>query len=454
MAAPTPAGIRFRVPNKHPAEAAMKTTTLTLRPKPEPPRGFWSLPRELRDVIYELCLVELPRWEKRHNAFCPAAARDCNVLERPAWKRDYNGELDTCARRLGLGLLRVSRRVHGEAYGLFWSRNTFCWETCRTFTDEVGGRLRPECRERIRHVSIVTDSWEVCPDGTHPAAAAARDQYTAFWRVVKLCDDLRTLEVRPEYMAYHHDHVSALGTPEYCPRLASLRMTHLMALDVRPPRAPNAWYVWIQASKAVDPAALVDMTASREAVRAYRTNFAVHVHHALDTELVGYGGGRFATLGTRIRNEPVRPAFDPRAAGHLDETAGPLAAALRDGTVAALRVYGLPISRATRLRRARQRARVDEARRLAGRRTVGEERARAEVAERRADARASVEKGRAAGMAEQLAQRLERRRNAALREEQDDARSRAEMAWAKASEVRRAQEARAAQRKRSGRNDT
>lgn len=49
---------------------------ITLRPEPAALKGFFRLPWELRQRIYELSLIELPRWEKLHNAECTLIATD------------------------------------------------------------------------------------------------------------------------------------------------------------------------------------------------------------------------------------------------------------------------------------------------------------------------------------------------------------------------------------------
>jgi hypothetical protein len=49
---------------------------ITLRPEPTPAKKFFRLPWELRQRIYELSLIELPRWEKVHTADCTLIATD------------------------------------------------------------------------------------------------------------------------------------------------------------------------------------------------------------------------------------------------------------------------------------------------------------------------------------------------------------------------------------------
>lgn len=59
---------------------ALNLRTLTLRSEPPPAKGFFKLPWELRQRIYEESLIELPKWEKLHKADCPLAAKDVSSV--------------------------------------------------------------------------------------------------------------------------------------------------------------------------------------------------------------------------------------------------------------------------------------------------------------------------------------------------------------------------------------
>lgn len=154
------------------------------KPRTQTTFAFLMLPREVRNAIYELCLVDAPRWRRHHRTDCDmllqhipyelelrqamactraAYARGCelrrnlaphqhdpqqevqeyNKLQQSSWpprstqskKPDAPDEaLDwmylhkahcCCLKRRGLGLLQANRQIHDEAATLFWSRNAF-----------------------------------------------------------------------------------------------------------------------------------------------------------------------------------------------------------------------------------------------------------------------------------------------------------------------------------------
>lgn len=59
----------------------MELRQLTLRPRPGPLKGFFRLPIELRNRVYAYCLLESPKWEKRHDAACDYTPRDVSQTQ-------------------------------------------------------------------------------------------------------------------------------------------------------------------------------------------------------------------------------------------------------------------------------------------------------------------------------------------------------------------------------------
>ncbi|KAK3628893.1 hypothetical protein LTR56_018378 [Elasticomyces elasticus] len=144
------------------------TRILTIRPRTH----FFRLPRELRDMVYELTLVQPSYWEKPHEAQCP------QVNPRKAWQwpvhRTWDETVDEadrnngrplawltlmeqltsgqdrrtteqvndcfdagCHSRLGIDLRAVNRQIHEETEDLFWSRNVFCYDSPRDMVHQL-----------------------------------------------------------------------------------------------------------------------------------------------------------------------------------------------------------------------------------------------------------------------------------------------------------------------------
>ena len=85
------------------------------------PLSFLSLPRELRDQIYELVLLH----EELH-----VPAYMCNI-----------------GRQLTPGLFQVSKTIHGEATSLFYTQNCFSTmhgdaEKVAKFFEQIGPKKR------------------------------------------------------------------------------------------------------------------------------------------------------------------------------------------------------------------------------------------------------------------------------------------------------------------------
>ncbi|KAH8677976.1 hypothetical protein BX600DRAFT_506967 [Xylariales sp. PMI_506] len=115
--------------------------------------NFFNLPRELRDQIYELCLV--------HH-------------EPLRFDGGYWGQ------KFGAGLLRTSKTTHHEASALFYSHNHFDFtfttsEKATSFLETIGHNAVTSAMkyrlERLDHPKIVTDALELVD--THFRAGAS-----------------------------------------------------------------------------------------------------------------------------------------------------------------------------------------------------------------------------------------------------------------------------------------
>jgi hypothetical protein len=364
----------------------MELRSLTLRPKPSPPKGLFKLPRELRDQVYRYCLVELPKWERRHGAFCKFTPRDTVAFETPPWSLINNSVIPrpgsttadypnscSCAKRKGLSLLGVSRRIHHETAPILWSENVFCWITHKKFTENISS-LREEYQQLIRRVSVMTDGYEGDTDGRRYGPPA----YAAFWTTVRLLRGLTAIEIRPEYVTEYFNDIQLLKTS--CPKLGALTFHRLHYYDCAVRlndifhMEKEAKYLWVKATKDIALDFFVDAEATRSIVRSFRTNFCVHANFASQTKLLGRPESVF---GQSIDIAPYKLRKD------LDDACGIQHLELRDKTTAEFTLYGQPLSRATRMKHVRERYLVDLRAKQAGQLTAREEKLKREVSANR-----------------------------------------------------------------------
>ncbi len=377
----------------------MELRQLVLRVDPPKPKGFFRLPVELRTHIYRYCLLELPRWEKRHGAACQHAPRDYMSLERPPFTFSTdtsmgpvkNGRLGLvlascdCAKRKGLSLLRLNRQIHREAAAIFWTGNVFCWQRPVTFVKNISAGVRDEYRRLIRHISIVSDAWEndcrfprIVWDTVRP--------YDRFWAAVHKCTGLHSLELRPEYVTWYHEPVCTLR--RHCPQLESFRLVKLHLYDLIyeddgggaylcPPEKRRL--LWFKTAWPVDLGRITDRESCRETTRDFYTNFLVHARFAIETHLLGRPANQFGLN--------VCAAYPYRVPG-LDDTSGSQSIQLRDGSKCDIHVFGLPLSKATRLRHAKERMFADLMLKRQGKLTPREEKLKGKIVEIRQDKRA------------------------------------------------------------------
>ncbi len=162
-----------------------------------------QLPPEIRNEIYELCLLEPPRWERRHDISCEMFAETSFNAYRPPFKRtaqnqktesafpeneNMESQKCICFCRRGISLLQVNKQIHSEAATIFWAGNEFCDYTT-TPTDFQYGMydIRPEYQELISGLRIPimggeSHLWEEL--STPP-----------FWNLLLSLKSLKTLDI-------------------------------------------------------------------------------------------------------------------------------------------------------------------------------------------------------------------------------------------------------------------
>ncbi|CAH0045487.1 unnamed protein product [Clonostachys solani] len=204
--------------------------------------GLDFLPPEVRLLIYEFTLVEVPRWDKKHKFECkyrpgsaqgfeppPFAQSKITVSESP-WRTKTETPC-SCAKRQGLSLLRVSKSLNKICSPIFWSQNTFCFLDAVEFLALVGHSLRPELRDQIRDISIMNPDHT--GDSEHIRAPRARFRYRrSFWETLLKCRGLEKLDIPAAYIESTRvlevaDYLNRFN--ENVPNLSRLHLNFLLA---------------------------------------------------------------------------------------------------------------------------------------------------------------------------------------------------------------------------------
>ncbi|EPE05135.1 ribosomal protein l32 [Ophiostoma piceae UAMH 11346] len=212
--------------------------------------GFLRLPYELRQRIYQECLVEPELWYRPHRATCRLAAKDTATTERPAFvKRNLVDHLlddCKCTLRRSLALLRVSRLVNREAAHIFWSQNTFCFAHPADFQyDDFCDRVRPAHRLLIRHICVmpyISDSlvrrptdynYRSAPGHYYRDESASLRFAESLWQSLLACQGLRTLELH-DGLLFGQLQMHASRMRANLPHLHTFRLVALLAYKVWP----------------------------------------------------------------------------------------------------------------------------------------------------------------------------------------------------------------------------
>ncbi|CAK7214011.1 hypothetical protein SCUCBS95973_001995 [Sporothrix curviconia] len=197
---------------------------LRLRVEPSPGKGFFRLPWEIRHRIYELSLIELPKWEKLHSCERPPFINR-SILYTALPRCD-------CAKRHSLNLLLANRQVNNEAAAVFWSRNVFCFTRASDLTDNIGKHLRPRYRLMLRHLVLLLYTCDSLPNKT--PYNVVMQTVDDMWNVILQCNGLRTLDLNHHVFSASYDFIKRI--PKQMPELESLTMSTFMAYRIWPRR--------------------------------------------------------------------------------------------------------------------------------------------------------------------------------------------------------------------------
>ncbi|KAJ9158140.1 hypothetical protein NKR19_g3610 [Coniochaeta hoffmannii] len=435
----------------------------------EPRRGFLGLPRELRDVIYALVVIEPSKWERRHSALCDLCPRDMSTYERPVFDDGSTSKCATCRckSRRNMGLLLANRQIHRETAAMFWSQNTFCFDTATQFGEEVGPKLRQEYLELLQHVSILRVTWQDYQMEWFWRQDRQRIDRggAAMWHALLRCVGLRTVEMatenvfRPAHFDDRSPHDFTSFIPQLKKRLPNLQefaLAGLIVYDVNPmtsrfdteldwcaaPPIAKRRLLYVKARKPLDLGKITTAIEVKEALRSFRTNFMVHVKFALETTLLGVDENDFST----DPNDPSASGYALVESLNDNDTFHKLK--LRDDTVATVRLLGLPISQQTRIRHVKERWREDARRKSAGKPTVWEEKYKTVMQERQVAKREKRVVDASKEHQAYMEARQSRREETEARERKQKRRERVKERVSLARNEKLAQELREAERKR------
>lgn len=394
----------------------MPCLQLSILPKEtwQPERGLLGLPRELREQIYKLVLIEPPKWERRHKSTCDHAPYTTTQFEVPPFDT-WTGCV--CSLRRGcdcalrsVGLLLVDRQIHAETAPIFWTRNVFSFFTASQFTQDMGN-LREAYRQMIRHVSILGVHWELhqeswpdmCYDWTLHTGSRA------MWETLKQLSGLRTLEMGVEkvycpewYEVYGPDWEEQddgtdepsrnylkwlVSNREFWPHLKEFAFARILVYDGNPATSRRDIRYWqmalteerhlvhVKARQVIDLSKLDTEAKAQEAAVKFRTNHLIHVKHAVETTLFGLSEADFTT------SDSLELPFAYELRKGMNETHSRQELKLRDGSVATVQLLGLPVSKHTAIRYAKEQGRDNAQRKAAGKPTRQQEKADKKVNE-------------------------------------------------------------------------
>ncbi|OIW32006.1 hypothetical protein CONLIGDRAFT_249548 [Coniochaeta ligniaria NRRL 30616] len=430
----------------------------------EPRKGFRGLPRELRDTIYNMVLIEPSKWERRHSPLCDLCPRDTGTFERPVFDDKSSCK---CRLRRNMGLLLANRQLHRETAPTFWSQNAFHFDTASDFAENVGSNLRQEYVELLQRVSILRVTWQDYQTdwSTRRERPPSDSEGSAMWQALFRCTALKYVEMGTENIFRtwtpfgEEDFDVTSFIPKLRARLPQLKefaLAMILVYDVNPKTSRvdlvTGWWdappmsqrhlLYIKATKPTDLDEITTADEAKEAVRSFNTNFAVHVRFALETTLLGVDENNFST----DPNDLFSPNY--ALANDLNDNNTSQVLNLRDETAAIVRLLGLPISQQTRIRHVKERWREDARRKSAGKPTVWEEKYRSVMQERQEAKRAQrVEDAAKAHQARKDA-RETRREEAEAQEQRQQRKAQAKERSKLARSERHAQEIREAERKR------
>ncbi|KAK6844876.1 hypothetical protein PG995_014986 [Apiospora arundinis] len=207
----------------------MPVLVVRVRPKAFP---FLQLPREIRDVIYELVLVEPPLYERRHISTCHYTSLSPSCAEKPPFatvETPFNKDHSCyCAKRRYLAILSVNTQVHQEAGRVLWGKNVFSFAGVCSFNQWFAS-ISAARRENLRHIAI----YLIRLHERDTAGNQTLDFSEQLLPNLLKCENLRRLDLGPVRLP--DGFVETLA--RRLPRLKHLRMAGLEILTSRPAAA-------------------------------------------------------------------------------------------------------------------------------------------------------------------------------------------------------------------------
>lgn len=165
---------------------------------PVRPKTFLDLPPEIRDLIYELVLVEAPRYQRRHTATCKWPSFGSSYEEGGYVDRSKSSpcvgphppKFCLCAKRRHLAILSANRQIYKEASYILWARNFFSFDTVSNFNQWFAD-ISATKRSIIWHIAIYCVQTILFHD------RVALDMDEQFLPNLIQCTGLRRLDLGP-----------------------------------------------------------------------------------------------------------------------------------------------------------------------------------------------------------------------------------------------------------------
>lgn len=119
--------------------------------------NFYSLPRELRDQIYELYFAKYYTVPPSRKEEFWAAVDDTELLSCPS--KCTKPELSRSLNRTDAALLHASAIIREEASEMLFERSTFCF-CINTYRSDTSSAPSRRAARKMRNVEISVDMWQ------------------------------------------------------------------------------------------------------------------------------------------------------------------------------------------------------------------------------------------------------------------------------------------------------
>jgi len=197
--------------------------------------SFLCIPGEIRERIYDLTLLERPKWEKPHLLTCAYHPVHQGHSGAPPFL--LSSKQCRCAARRGISLLATCRIVHAEAAARFWAGNAHCFDSPEQLLRNIGDRrrLRTEYRALLQQLRVLSkyrrDQDFYIYHLSDIYANRALDEEVRLWKVLQTCSGLRMLEVYPSLA----EGIPALirTCASSLPELQNLRFLYVLENDLQ-----------------------------------------------------------------------------------------------------------------------------------------------------------------------------------------------------------------------------